>query len=119
MWCGLLPVTGMPNPAVVVHCGTLSILHVFLTIPCPLVKKGAKEFVDQNMLRSQRTRKRRRQQRATNSSCPGPSGSAEESKEADSDHETTSSSGRTDLTAFETIRCPFQTGVSQYSSCLY
>uniref|UniRef100_A0A673BHA8 [histone H3]-lysine(27) N-trimethyltransferase n=1 Tax=Sphaeramia orbicularis TaxID=375764 RepID=A0A673BHA8_9TELE len=50
------------------------------------------QFVDQNMLRSQRSRRRRRQQRPTSSSCPGPSGSTEESKEGDSDHETTSSS---------------------------
>lgn len=62
--------------------------HVF-----SLVKKGAKEFVDQNMLRSQKSRRRRRQPRPTSSSCPGPSGSAEEPKEGDSDHETTSSSG--------------------------
>eukprot|EP00064_Thunnus_orientalis_P003152 superscaffoldBa00000250_g3161 len=61
-------------------------------VDCFLLQKGAKEFVDQNMLRSQRSRKRRRQQRATNSNCPGPSGSAEEGKEGDSDHETTSSS---------------------------
>ncbi|KAM7371903.1 hypothetical protein PAMP_009104 [Pampus punctatissimus] len=61
-------------------------------VDCFLLQKGAKEFVDQNMLRSQRSRKRRRQQRATNSSCPGPSASAEEVKEGESDHETTSSS---------------------------
>lgn len=47
------------------------------------------------MLRSQRSRRRRRQQRPTSSSCPGPSGCAEEGKDGDSDHETTSSSGRT------------------------
>lgn len=60
---------------------------------CSLLQKGAKEFVDQNMLRSQRSRRRRRQQRPTSSSCPGPSESAEEGKQGDSDHETTSSSG--------------------------
>uniref|UniRef100_A0A1A7Z4H0 [histone H3]-lysine(27) N-trimethyltransferase n=1 Tax=Iconisemion striatum TaxID=60296 RepID=A0A1A7Z4H0_9TELE len=59
---------------------------------CFLLQKGAKEFLDQNMLRSQRSRRRRRQQRPTSSSCPGPTGSAEESKDGDSDHETTSSS---------------------------
>ncbi|GAA6218023.1 histone-lysine N-methyltransferase EZH1 [Lates japonicus] len=61
-------------------------------VDCFLLQKGAKEFVDQNMLRSQRSRRRRRQQRPTSSSCPGPSGTAEEGKEGDSDHETTSSS---------------------------
>uniref|UniRef100_A0A672FDE2 [histone H3]-lysine(27) N-trimethyltransferase n=1 Tax=Salarias fasciatus TaxID=181472 RepID=A0A672FDE2_SALFA len=61
-------------------------------VDCFLLQKGAKEFVDQNMLRSQRSRRRRRQQRPTSSSCPGPSGSAEEGKEGESDHETTSSS---------------------------
>lgn len=60
---------------------------------CVFLKKGAKEFVDQNMLRSQRSRRRRRQQRPNNSSCAGPSESAEEGKQCDSDHETTSSSG--------------------------
>ncbi|XP_070836959.1 histone-lysine N-methyltransferase EZH1 isoform X4 [Chaetodon trifascialis] len=62
-------------------------------VDCFLLQKGAKEFVDQYMLRSQRSRRRRRQQRPTTSSCPGPSGSAEEDKQGDSDHETTSSSG--------------------------
>lgn len=57
------------------------------------LKKGAKEFVDQNMLRSQRSRRHRRQQRPHISNCPGPSQSVEESKPGDSDHETTSSSG--------------------------
>uniref|UniRef100_A0A3Q0RRL0 [histone H3]-lysine(27) N-trimethyltransferase n=1 Tax=Amphilophus citrinellus TaxID=61819 RepID=A0A3Q0RRL0_AMPCI len=61
-------------------------------VDCFLLQKGAKEFVDQNMLRSQKSRRRRRQPRPTSSSCPGPSGSAEEPKEGDSDHETTSSS---------------------------
>ncbi|XP_061567758.1 histone-lysine N-methyltransferase EZH1 isoform X2 [Cololabis saira] len=61
-------------------------------VDCFLLEKGAKEFVDQNMLRSQKSRRRRRQQRHISSSCPGPSGSAEEAKEGDSDHETTSSS---------------------------
>uniref|UniRef100_A0A674PHS5 [histone H3]-lysine(27) N-trimethyltransferase n=1 Tax=Takifugu rubripes TaxID=31033 RepID=A0A674PHS5_TAKRU len=59
---------------------------------CFLLQKGAKEFVDQNMLRSQRSRRHRRQQRPNLSNCPGPSQSAEESKPGDSDHETTSSS---------------------------
>lgn len=57
------------------------------------LKKGAKEFVDQNMLRSQRSRRHRRQPRPHVSNCPGPSQSVEESKPGDSDHETTSSSG--------------------------
>ncbi|XP_065821039.1 histone-lysine N-methyltransferase EZH1 isoform X4 [Labrus bergylta] len=63
-------------------------------VDCFLLQKEAKEFVDQNMLRSQRSRRRRKQQqqRPTSSSCPGPSGAAEEGKEGDSDHETTSSS---------------------------
>uniref|UniRef100_A0A8C6KHB5 [histone H3]-lysine(27) N-trimethyltransferase n=1 Tax=Nothobranchius furzeri TaxID=105023 RepID=A0A8C6KHB5_NOTFU len=50
------------------------------------------QFLDQNMLRSRRSRRRQRQQRPTSSSCTGPAGSAEESKDGDSDHETTSSS---------------------------
>lgn len=62
------------------------------------LKKGAKEFVDQNMLRSQRSRRHRRQPRPHISTCPGPSQSAEESKPGDSDHETTSSSGENLLT---------------------
>uniref|UniRef100_A0A8C2ZT12 [histone H3]-lysine(27) N-trimethyltransferase n=1 Tax=Cyclopterus lumpus TaxID=8103 RepID=A0A8C2ZT12_CYCLU len=61
-------------------------------VDCFLLEKGAKEFVDQNMLRSQRSRRRRKQQRPTSSSCPGPSASFEEGQEACSDHETTSSS---------------------------
>lgn len=71
--------------------------HSLLLFPFPvfLLKKGAKEFVDQNMLRSQRSRGCRRQQRPTSSSCPGPSVSAEEVQE--SDHGTTSSSGRTPI----------------------
>ncbi|XP_077939665.1 histone-lysine N-methyltransferase EZH1 isoform X3 [Gasterosteus aculeatus] len=59
---------------------------------CFLLEKGAKEFVDQNMLRSQRSRRRRKQPRPASSSCPGPSASAEEAQEGCSDHETTSSS---------------------------
>ncbi|XP_061556596.1 histone-lysine N-methyltransferase EZH1 isoform X1 [Phycodurus eques] len=63
---------------------------------CFLLQKGAKEFVDQNMLRLQKFRKRRKQQqqqqRPAGASCPGPSGFAEENKEGESDHETTSSS---------------------------
>lgn len=63
-----------------------------------VVQKGAKEFVDQNMLRSQRSRRRRKQQqqqqqRSSSSNCPGPSEPAEEAKQGESDHETTSSSG--------------------------
>ncbi|TNN56801.1 Histone-lysine N-methyltransferase EZH1 [Liparis tanakae] len=61
-------------------------------VDCFLLEKGAKEFVDQNMLRSQRSRRRRKQQRPTSSSCPGPSAPVEEGQEAGSDHETTSSS---------------------------
>ncbi|XP_056263145.1 histone-lysine N-methyltransferase EZH1 isoform X3 [Pseudoliparis swirei] len=61
-------------------------------VDCFLLEKGAKEFVDQNMLRSQRSRRRRKQQRPSSSSCPGPSASVEEGQEAGSDHETTSSS---------------------------
>ncbi|XP_029293402.1 histone-lysine N-methyltransferase EZH1 isoform X1 [Cottoperca gobio] len=59
-------------------------------VDCFLLQKGAKEFVDQNMLRSPKSRRRQRQQRPTSSSCPGPSASAEEVQE--SDHEATSSS---------------------------
>ncbi|CDQ85040.1 unnamed protein product [Oncorhynchus mykiss] len=61
-------------------------------LDCFLLQKGAKEFADQEMLRSQRSRRRRRQPRPPSSSCPGPSGTTEEAKEVDSDHETTSSS---------------------------
>ncbi|XP_067332364.1 histone-lysine N-methyltransferase EZH1 isoform X4 [Channa argus] len=61
-------------------------------VDCFLLQKGAKEFVDQNMLRSQRSRRRRKQQRPSSSSFPGPSSSTEEGKEGNSDHETTSSS---------------------------
>uniref|UniRef100_A0A8C6WQS9 [histone H3]-lysine(27) N-trimethyltransferase n=1 Tax=Neogobius melanostomus TaxID=47308 RepID=A0A8C6WQS9_9GOBI len=57
---------------------------------CFMLQKGAKEFVEQNMLRSQRSRKRKKPQRPTGTSCPGPS--TEEGKQGDSDHETTSSS---------------------------
>lgn len=60
-------------------------------LDCFLLQKGAKEFVDQNMQRSQRPRRRRRQPRPSSSCGPTPSGSGEEGKE-DSDHETTSSS---------------------------
>uniref|UniRef100_A0A7N8YFR0 [histone H3]-lysine(27) N-trimethyltransferase n=1 Tax=Mastacembelus armatus TaxID=205130 RepID=A0A7N8YFR0_9TELE len=66
------------------------------TEPCGVdcfLLQVCQEFVDQNMLRSQRSRRRRRLQRPTSSSGPGPSGSAAEVKEGDSDHETTSSSG--------------------------
>ncbi|KAJ3601020.1 hypothetical protein NHX12_031993 [Muraenolepis orangiensis] len=61
---------------------------------CFLLQKGAKEFADQNMLRSQRSRRRRKQPRPPSLSCPGPSGAPEEgNKDGDSDRETTSSSG--------------------------
>uniref|UniRef100_A0A8C7KZI5 [histone H3]-lysine(27) N-trimethyltransferase n=1 Tax=Oncorhynchus kisutch TaxID=8019 RepID=A0A8C7KZI5_ONCKI len=63
-------------------------------LDCFLLQKGAKEFADQEMLRSQTSRRRRRQPRPPSSSCPGPSGTTEEAKEVDSDHETTSSSDR-------------------------
>ncbi|KAF4115945.1 histone-lysine N-methyltransferase EZH1 [Onychostoma macrolepis] len=59
---------------------------------CFLLQKGAKEFADQNMQRSQRPRRRRRQPRPSSSCGLTPSGSGEEGKEGDSDHETTSSS---------------------------
>ncbi|XP_056435010.1 histone-lysine N-methyltransferase EZH1 [Gadus chalcogrammus] len=59
---------------------------------CFLLQKGAKEFADQYMLRSQRSRRRRKQPRLPSLSCPGPSGSLEEVKDGDSDHENTSSS---------------------------
>ncbi|XP_026063678.1 histone-lysine N-methyltransferase EZH1-like isoform X1 [Carassius auratus] len=59
-------------------------------LDCFLLQKGAKEFADQNMQRSQRPR--RRQPRPSSSCGPTPSGSGEEGKEGDSDHETTSSS---------------------------
>lgn len=76
-----------------VVCAISCLLFVVFPIPGAPLQKGAKEFVDQYMLRSQRSRRRRRQQRPTSSSCPGPSGSAEEDKQGESDHETTSSSG--------------------------
>ncbi|XP_056096936.1 histone-lysine N-methyltransferase EZH1 [Rhinichthys klamathensis goyatoka] len=59
-------------------------------LDCFLLQKGAKEFADLNILRSQRPRRRRRQPRPS-SSC-GPTGSGEEEKGGDSDHDTTSSS---------------------------
>ncbi|MBN3323523.1 EZH1 methyltransferase, partial [Atractosteus spatula] len=64
-------------------------------LECFLLLKGAKEFADLNMLRSHRSRRRRRHPRVPSSSCPSSSTSsysAGESKEGDSDHETTSSS---------------------------
>uniref|UniRef100_A0A671S0T9 [histone H3]-lysine(27) N-trimethyltransferase n=1 Tax=Sinocyclocheilus anshuiensis TaxID=1608454 RepID=A0A671S0T9_9TELE len=61
-------------------------------LDCFLLQKGAKEFADQNMQRSQRPRRRRQQPRPSSSCGPTPSGSGEEGKEGDSDHETTSSS---------------------------
>ncbi|XP_051987584.1 histone-lysine N-methyltransferase EZH1 [Xyrauchen texanus] len=61
-------------------------------LDCFLLQKGAKEFADQNMLKSQRSRRRRRQPRPSSSCGPTLSGSGEEGKEGESDHETTSSS---------------------------
>ncbi|XP_051995952.1 histone-lysine N-methyltransferase EZH1-like [Xyrauchen texanus] len=58
---------------------------------CFLLQKGAKEFSDQKMHRSQRPRRRRRQPHPSSSCAPTPSGSGVEGK-GDSDHETTSSS---------------------------
>uniref|UniRef100_A0A8C1ZWV6 [histone H3]-lysine(27) N-trimethyltransferase n=1 Tax=Cyprinus carpio TaxID=7962 RepID=A0A8C1ZWV6_CYPCA len=58
-------------------------------LDCFLLQKGAKEFADQNMQKSQRPRRRRRQPRPSSSCGPWPSGSGEEGKEGDSDHETT------------------------------
>ncbi|XP_062303078.1 histone-lysine N-methyltransferase EZH1 isoform X3 [Osmerus eperlanus] len=62
-------------------------------VDCFQLQKGAKEFADQHMLRSQRSRRRGRQNRLASASCAGPSAAAEEGKDGDSDHETTSSSG--------------------------
>ncbi|XP_077069230.1 histone-lysine N-methyltransferase EZH1 [Siphateles boraxobius] len=59
-------------------------------LDCFLLQKGAKEFADLNMQKSQRPRRRRRQPHPS-SSC-GPTGSGEEGKDGDSDHDTTSSS---------------------------
>ncbi|XP_048869932.1 histone-lysine N-methyltransferase EZH1-like isoform X3 [Brienomyrus brachyistius] len=61
-------------------------------LECFLLQKGAREFADQNMLKSQRSRRRRRQVRLPNSAGPRPSISTTEVKDGDSDHETTSSS---------------------------
>uniref|UniRef100_A0A673GLJ6 [histone H3]-lysine(27) N-trimethyltransferase n=1 Tax=Sinocyclocheilus rhinocerous TaxID=307959 RepID=A0A673GLJ6_9TELE len=58
-------------------------------LDCFLLQKGAKEFADQNMQRSQRPRRGRRQPRPSSSCGPTPSGFCEEGKEGDSDHETT------------------------------
>ena len=116
--CFLLQVCQAHNPAtcscilsndVFIVYSLSRFLFCFVSLPCPPLKKGAKEFVDQNMIRPQRSRRCRKQQRSTVSSCPGPSGSTEEGKEGDSDHESTSSSG-TGLrshkgAAFETIWC--------------
>ncbi|XP_057202267.1 histone-lysine N-methyltransferase EZH1 isoform X2 [Triplophysa rosa] len=60
-------------------------------LDCFLHQKGAKEFADQNIPRSQRSRRKRRKPRPSSSSGPTPSGSGDEGK-GDSDHETTSSS---------------------------
>uniref|UniRef100_A0A8C7P9A1 [histone H3]-lysine(27) N-trimethyltransferase n=1 Tax=Oncorhynchus mykiss TaxID=8022 RepID=A0A8C7P9A1_ONCMY len=75
-------------------------------LDCFLLQKGAKEFADQEMLRSQRSRRRRRQPRPPSSSCPGPSGTTEEAKEVDSDHETTSSSESNSRCQTPTKLCP-------------
>uniref|UniRef100_A0A8C9W996 [histone H3]-lysine(27) N-trimethyltransferase n=1 Tax=Scleropages formosus TaxID=113540 RepID=A0A8C9W996_SCLFO len=61
-------------------------------LDCFLLQKGAKEFADQNMLRSPRSRRRRRQPRSSSSSCPGPSAPPGEGKEGESDQDTNSSS---------------------------
>ncbi|XP_056309879.1 histone-lysine N-methyltransferase EZH1 [Danio aesculapii] len=61
-------------------------------LDCFLLQKGAKEFADQNMMRSQRTRRRRRQPRPSSSCGHTPTDSGEKGKEGGSDHETTSSS---------------------------
>uniref|UniRef100_A0A8C9TMD9 [histone H3]-lysine(27) N-trimethyltransferase n=1 Tax=Scleropages formosus TaxID=113540 RepID=A0A8C9TMD9_SCLFO len=61
-------------------------------LDCFLLQKGAKEFADRNMLRSQRVRRRRRPPRNSSASCPGSSVSTTEVKDGESDHETTSSS---------------------------
>uniref|UniRef100_A0A673ZXR1 [histone H3]-lysine(27) N-trimethyltransferase n=1 Tax=Salmo trutta TaxID=8032 RepID=A0A673ZXR1_SALTR len=58
------------------------------------------------MLRSQKSRRRRRQPRPPSSSCPGPSGTTEEAKEVDSDHETTSSSESNSRCQTPTKLCP-------------
>ncbi|KAF7656981.1 hypothetical protein LDENG_00033600 [Lucifuga dentata] len=90
-------------------------------VDCFLLQKGAKEFVDQNMLRSQRSRRRRKQQqqqRPPSSSCPGPSGSAEESKDGDSDHETTSSSEGNSRCQTPTKLRPADEDMEQQSCCL-
>ncbi|MBN3286887.1 EZH1 methyltransferase, partial [Polyodon spathula] len=62
-------------------------------LDCFMLLKGAKEFADQNMVKSQRSRRRRRRHRQPSSSCPSSSTSIPgDSKEGDSDRETTSSS---------------------------
>uniref|UniRef100_A0A8C9W379 [histone H3]-lysine(27) N-trimethyltransferase n=1 Tax=Scleropages formosus TaxID=113540 RepID=A0A8C9W379_SCLFO len=58
-------------------------------LDCFLLQKGAKEFADRNMLRSQRVRRRRRPPRNSSASCPGSSVSTTEVKDGESDHETT------------------------------
>ncbi|KAA0705547.1 Histone-lysine N-methyltransferase EZH1 [Triplophysa tibetana] len=60
-------------------------------LDCFLLQKGAKEYADLNIPRSQRSRRKRRKPRPSSSSDPTPSGSCDERK-GDSDHETTSSS---------------------------
>ncbi|XP_042564839.1 histone-lysine N-methyltransferase EZH1 [Clupea harengus] len=59
---------------------------------CFLLQKGAKEFADQNIQKSQRSRRGRRQPCASSSGGPASTGSTEGNKEGDSDHDTTSSS---------------------------
>ncbi|TRY93217.1 hypothetical protein DNTS_014358 [Danionella cerebrum] len=61
-------------------------------LDCFLLQKGAKEFADQNIMRSQRPRRRRRQPRPSSSCGHTPSDSSDKGKEGGSDHETTSSS---------------------------
>ncbi|KAK1159121.1 histone-lysine N-methyltransferase EZH1-like isoform X3 [Acipenser oxyrinchus oxyrinchus] len=57
-------------------------------LDCFMLLKGAKEFADQNMVKSQQPRRRQRRHKQPSSSASTP----EEGKEGDSDHETTSSS---------------------------
>uniref|UniRef100_A0A4W5P7F6 [histone H3]-lysine(27) N-trimethyltransferase n=1 Tax=Hucho hucho TaxID=62062 RepID=A0A4W5P7F6_9TELE len=82
-------------------------------LDCFLLQKGAKEFADQEILRSQKSRRRRRQPRPPSSSCPGPSGTTEEAKEVDSDHETTSSSESNSRCQTPTKLCPGEEHVEQ------
>uniref|UniRef100_A0A8C5EVF0 [histone H3]-lysine(27) N-trimethyltransferase n=1 Tax=Gouania willdenowi TaxID=441366 RepID=A0A8C5EVF0_GOUWI len=85
---------------------------------CFLLQKGAKEFIDQNVLRSQRSRRRRRQPRPTSSGVPGPSRSAEENKDGDSDRETTSSSEGNSRSQTPTKLCPGDDDGEQKACCV-